>query len=170
MAVRPILIYGDTRLHEKAESVDKIDDEIREIVDDMFETMIANDGIGLAAEQIGVFKAIITIDITAHDKEMPLIAMINPEILDSKGLSVYEEGCLSIPGVNAEVERAEEITIRFMNMDGETIEMQVNGLLARVMQHEYDHLQGILFPQRMESGERKKINPQLRKLAKGVAV
>ena len=168
MAVRPILIYGDPRLHEIADPVEKVDDEIRELVDDMFETKMANNGIGLAATQLGIKKAIIVIDLGEHDKEVPLLALINPQILDKRGISVFDEGCLSIPGVNGDVERAEEITIRYTNKDGDVVEAECSGLLARVIQHEYDHLQGILFTERMEAAERKKNMPQLRRLAKGV--
>lgn len=170
MAVRQVLIYGDTRLHQKAEPVEKIDDEILEIIDDMYETMIEYKGIGLAAPQIGIHKAIITIDIGEHDEEVPMFAMINPKIIETNGSSVIEEGCLSIPGINAEVERPDEIKVHYTAPDGQDYEMECGGILARVIQHEHDHLEGILFPQRLESNEKKKIKPQLRKLVSDGAV
>ncbi|MFC1477441.1 peptide deformylase [candidate division KSB1 bacterium] len=167
MAVRPILIYGDPRLHQKAEPVEEINDEILELIDDMFESMFVGKGIGLAATQLGVRKAVIVIDLGEHDEDTKLMALINPEIIETKGMLVYEEGCLSIPGVNAEVERPEEITVRYTERTGEEYEMTCSGLLARVIQHEYDHLQGILFPERMTAADRKKINAELRKLSRG---
>jgi len=170
MAVRPILIYGNPLLHKKAEPVEEITDDIRELIDDMYETMFAGKGIGLAAIQVSINKAVIVIDLKEQEKNVTLLTIINPEIIDIRGSSAFEEGCLSIPDVTAEVIRAEEITIRYMTKDGEVVEEDFSGLPARVIQHEYDHLQGILFPQRLEPNERKKISPQLRKLAKGIEV
>jgi len=168
MPVRPVLIYGDPRLHEKAEPVEKIDDSILDLIDDMFETLFADDGIGLAAIQIGVKKAVIVIDLGEHEPKVRMLAMINPEITDRLGMCTFDEGCLSVPGVTAQVERPETITVRYMDRAGKTVEMECGGLLARVIQHEYDHLQGILFPQRLKQNERKRIAPDLRRLARGV--
>ncbi len=168
MAIRPILIYGDPRLHEIAEPVEEINDEILDLIDDMFETMMENKGIGLASIQIGVNKAVIVIDLREDEEDGTMLALINPEIVETVGSSTFEEGCLSIPSINAEVTRPEEITVRYISREGDHMEMKCNGLLARVIQHEYDHLQGILFPERMEAKERKVISPELKKLAKGV--
>ena len=170
MAVRPILIYGDPRLHEKAEPVKEINDEIREIIDNMYETMYEGKGIGLSATQLGIKKSIFVIDLSEQDKSVSMLEMINPEIIDRKGECSFEEGCLSVPGVTADVDRSEEITVRFMNREEEWEEMSCGGLLARVIQHEYDHLQGILFVQRLKTSIRRKWMSQLRKLAKGVEV
>lgn len=173
MAIRPILIYGDPRLHEKAEQVEDINYELQELIDDMFQTMFEAKGVGLAATQLGINMSVIVIDI-ADEEEKPengtMLSMVNLEILSSKGNSTFEEGCLSIPGVNAELDRPEEITIRFLNREGVGEEWTCDGLLARIIQHEYDHLQGILFVQLLPPSERKKLSPQLKRLMKGVEV
>lgn len=170
MAIKPILIYGNPRLHEKSEPVEEINDEIKNLIDDMFETMIHNNGIGLAAIQLGVKKAIIVIDLGKYDEEVSMEAFVNPEIVEKRGMGSFEEGCLSVPDVTAEVERPEEITVRYYNREGEQIEMECGGLLARVIQHEYDHLLGILFPEQLKPSDRKKIQPELRKLVRGIEV
>jgi len=170
MAVRPILIYGDPGLHEKAEPVEEIDDEILELIDDMYETLFDGKGVGLSATQLGIKKSIFVIDLSEQDESLSMLAMINPEIIERTGMCSFEEGCLSVPGVTADVERHEEITVRFMNREGKWDEMACGGLLARVIQHEYDHLQGILFVQHLKPSIRKKLMPQLRKLARGVEV
>ncbi|MCP4725068.1 MAG: peptide deformylase [bacterium] len=170
MALRPILTYGNTKLHEIAEPVDEFDEEFQYLIDDMFETMFDADGVGLAATQIGVKKSIIVIHISNPDHNASMMTLINLEIIDSKGSAVYEEGCLSVPDITADVERPDEITVRFMDRNGESTEITADGLLARVIQHEYDHLNGILFVQKLDPSIKKAVSPQLKKLAKGIAL
>ena len=175
MAVQPILIYGNPLLHKKAVTVEEINDEIQTLVDNMFQTMIEARGIGLAAIQIGVEKSVIVIDLPQEDGDEnnnnnSMLAMINPELIDLQGMCTIEEGCLSVPGINADIDRPETITVQYVNTNNETIEMKCSGLLARVIQHEYDHLQGILFIKHLKPSVRKKLAPQLRQLAKGVEV
>jgi len=171
MAIRQILIYGDPGLHETAESVEDLNDEIRDLIDDMFQTMFEARGVGLAATQIGINKSVVVIDMVddedKHEKGS-MLALIDMEILETKGMITIEEGCLSIPGVTADIDRPEEITIKFINREGEWEEFSCDGLLARIIQHEYDHLQGVLFVQHLSTAEKKKLLPQLRKLSKGV--
>ncbi|MCH7782029.1 peptide deformylase [candidate division KSB1 bacterium] len=171
MAIRQILIYGDPGLHEKAETVDDLNDDIQELIDDMFQTMFEAKGVGLAATQIGVNKSVVVIDMVEDEDihEMgTMLSMVNMEIHDKTGMTLFEEGCLSIPGVTADIDRPEAITVKFVNRKGDWEEFSCDGLLARIIQHEYDHLQGILFVQHLSASEKKKLLPQLRKLAKGV--
>lgn len=170
MALKPILTYGNPKLHEIAEPVDVIDDEIQELIDDMFETMFDADGVGLAATQLGINKSIIVIHTSNPEHNASMLTLINLEILDTEGSSVYEEGCLSVPGVTAEVDRPDVITVRYLDREGKTIEMTADGLLSRVIQHEYDHLNGILFVQKLDTPNKKALSPQLKKLAKGMAL
>ncbi len=173
MPLRPILIYGNPLLHEKAALVEKITEDIQELIDDMYQTMFHARGIGLAATQLGILKSIIVINLPREDDQEEngrMLVMINLEILDRQGNCSFEEGCLSIPGVNGDVNRSEVITIRFLERDGNSVKMECDGMLARVIQHEYDHLQGILFVQRLKPAVRRRLNPQLRQIAKGVLV
>lgn len=175
MAVQPILIYGDPFLHKKSDPVEEIDDEFRTLVDTMFQTMIEARGIGLAAIQIGVKKAVIVIDIPHEEgdnnnKKGSMLTIINPTLTDRQGMCTVEEGCLSIPGINADIDRSETITVRYFNINNEEVELTCNGLLARVIQHEYDHLQGILFTQHLKPSVRKKLAHRLQQLANGVEV
>ncbi len=170
MAVRPILTYGDPRLHSIAKPVEVIDEEIQELIDDMFETMFIADGLGLAATQIGVEKSIIVLHLDNDKAEAKMKAFINLEILDVSGSCEFEEGCLSVPGINAEVERPEDINVRYITREGDIVEENITGLLARVLQHEYDHLQGILFVQKVDPAIKKALQPMLRKLTRNVEV
>jgi len=162
MAILTVLHYPDPRLRKVAEPVERVDDTIRQLVDDMFETMYQAPGIGLAATQVDVHKRIITIDIS-EDKSQPL-CLINPEIVGSEGVEKMEEGCLSVPGIYEPVERAEKITVKALNQQGETYEMQTDGLLSVCIQHEMDHLQGKLFVDYLSELKRKRIRKKLEKL------
>ncbi len=144
MAVRSIHNYPAHVLREVAEPVGEIDDEIRVLVEDMAETMYAANGVGLAANQIGVLKRVFVIDIAADDEPSALTVFINPEITDSKGTQSWEEGCLSFPGATAEVKRAETIHVRALDAEGNSFEMEADGLMAVALQHENDHLDGVL--------------------------
>ena len=146
MSIRKIVIEPDPILRKKSESLEKVDDEIRKLLDDMLETMYAAPGIGLAAVQIGILKRIIVIDISKNKEKKTPLFLINPEIISkSKKTSVYEEGCLSLPGYFAEIERPAECQIKFIDYNGKERVLVANGLLATCIQHEVDHLNGILF-------------------------
>ena len=146
MSQRKIVIEPDPILREKSETLEKVDDELRVLLDDMLETMYAAPGIGLAAVQVGILKRLIVIDISKEkDKKNPLF-LINPEIISkSKSTSTYEEGCLSLPGHFAEIERPAECHIKYIDYEGKKREIKANGLLSTCIQHEVDHLNGVLF-------------------------
>ena len=146
MSQRNIVIEPDPILRKKSNILEKVDDELRILLDDMLETMYAAPGIGLAAVQIGILKRLIVIDISKDKEKKNPIFLINPEIISkSKNTSIYEEGCLSLPGHFAEIERPEECQIKYIDYDGKKKEMKANGLLSTCIQHEIDHLEGILF-------------------------
>ena len=146
MSNRNIIIEPDPILRKKSDILEKVDDELRILLDDMLETMYAAPGIGLAAVQIGILKRLIVIDISKDKEKKNPIFLINPEIISkSKNTSIYEEGCLSLPGHFAEIERPEECQIKYIDYEGKKNEMKANGLLATCIQHEIDHLNGILF-------------------------
>ena len=146
MSQRKIVIEPDPILREKSEILEKVDDELRNLLDDMLETMYAAPGIGLAAVQVGVLKRLIVIDISKEKEKKNPLFLINPEIISkSKKTSIHEEGCLSLPGHFAEIERPAECQIKFIDYDGKEKELRANGLLATCIQHEIDHLNGVLF-------------------------
>ena len=144
--LKKILIEPDPILRQKCEAIEKIDINIKKLMDDMLETMYAAPGIGLAAIQIGILKRLVVIDISKKEEKKQPIFLINPEIIyRSKETSVYEEGCLSLPGQFAEIERPAECSIKYINYHGKEKELKADGLLATCIQHEIDHLDGILF-------------------------
>jgi peptide deformylase len=143
---KKILIEPDPILRKKCEPLDKVDDSVRELMNDMLETMYAAPGIGLAAVQIGILKKLVVIDISKEEEKKNPLFLINPEIVyKSNQTSVYEEGCLSLPGQFAEIERPSECTLNYIDYDGKKKELKAKGLLATCIQHEVDHLNGILF-------------------------
>lgn len=161
MARLDILHYPDSRLRRVAKPVTEITDEIRRLVDDMFETMYAAPGIGLAAIQVNVDKRVIVIDVSDGNDE-PL-ALINPEILEKDGVETMQEGCLSVPDVFETVERAERIKVRYLDRDGNSVERDADGLLAVCIQHEIDHLDGKLFVDYLSDLKRTRIRKKLEK-------
>ena len=161
MAIREILHYPDPRLRNRAKPVERVDDEIRRLVDDMLETMYAAPGIGLAAIQINVPRRIVTIDISEQG-EQPL-CLVNPEILELTGKVESEEGCLSVPGIYELVERAEWIRARALDRDGEAFDFEAEGLLAVCVQHEIDHLEGPLFVDHLSRLKRQRIRKKAHK-------
>ncbi len=161
MAKLEILEFPDPRLRTKAQPVDVVDDALRALVDDMFETMYAAPGIGLAATQVDVHKRLLVVDVSP-DKTEPY-ALINPRIVEMDGEAVTEEGCLSVPGYYEEVTRAEHIRVRFLNREGEETEMEAEGLLAVCIQHEIDHLDGKLFVDYLSEAKRQRIRKRLQK-------
>lgn len=164
MAILEILRFPDPRLRTKAQSVERVDDDIRRIVDDMFETMYAAPGIGLAATQVNVHKRIIVIDIS-KEQNQPLV-LINPEIIASSGEEEMEEGCLSVPGVYETVRRADAVTVKALDRDGQPFELAAEGLLAVCIQHEMDHLAGKLFVDYLSPLKRQRIKKKLEKQAR----
>ena len=146
MAQRKIIIEPDTILRKKSEILEKVDNELRNLMDDMLETMYAAPGIGLAAVQVGILKRLIVIDISKDKEKKNPLFLINPEIVSkSNKTSTYEEGCLSLPGYFAEIERPAECKIEYLDYEGKKSEMEANGLLATCIQHEVDQLNGVLF-------------------------
>ena len=161
MTILAILEFPDPRLRTKATPVDVVDDALRKLIDDMFETMYAAPGIGLAATQVDVHKRLLVADVST-DKTEPVV-LINPEILEKDGVEVMEEGCLSVPGFYEEVERAEHIRVRALDRDGKTFEMEADGLLAVCIQHEKDNLEGKLFVDYLTEVKRQRIRKKLLK-------
>jgi peptide deformylase len=163
MANRTIKRYPDPFLRKQSEEVSEIDDSLQELISDMFSAMGEERGIGLAAPQIGVSKRVIVISI--EDRKFNRLALINPVIVNlSNETDVMEEGCLSLPGVNADVERSTEAVVRATTKNGRVVEISAKGLLARALQHEIDHLDGILFIDRLNPKERKSIAEELEEL------
>ncbi len=164
MALLEILHFPDPRLRKKAIPVDKVDDQIRQTVKDMLETMYAAPGIGLAATQVNIQQQIIVLDIS-EDKSSPM-CFINPEILQANGFEEMQEGCLSVPGIFENVERAEEVTVQALDENGEQFTCQADGLLAVCIQHEIDHLDGKLFVDYLSPLKRQRIKKKLLKYTK----
>ncbi len=164
MALLPILHYPDARLRKVAQPIDRVDDEIRRLIDDMLETMYDAPGIGLAAVQVDVPLQLLVVDIS-EKKDQPLV-LINPEILSSSGEEQMEEGCLSVPGIYELVERASQVTVRALDRHGEPFELEASGLLAVCIQHEMDHLQGKLFVDYLSEIKRQRIRKKLQKQAR----
>jgi len=164
MALLEILHFPDPRLRKKAVPVDEVNDEIKQIVDDMFETMYDAPGIGLAATQVNIQKQIIVIDVS-EDKSQP-VCLINPEIIERDGEEEMQEGCLSVPGIYENVQRARHVKIRALNREGETFEIEDDDLLAVCIQHEMDHLDGKLFVDYLSPLKRQRIEKKLIKQEK----
>jgi peptide deformylase len=164
MAILDILHFPDPRLRKKAEPISNVDDAIRQLADDMLETMYEAPGIGLAATQVNVQKRLIVIDIS-EEKDEPLI-LINPEIVDSEGEREYQEGCLSVPEAYEMVTRADKVRIKAVNLEGESFELDADDLLATCIQHEIDHLDGKLFVDYLSNLKRQRIRKRLEKIQK----
>ncbi len=161
MAIHQILQYPDERLHTIANKVSAVTETTRKFINDMAETMYAAPGIGLAATQVDVHQCIIVVDASeTHDK---LIAFINPELIACSGESECEEGCLSVPGIYEKVRRAKKITVRALNVEGETFTLDAEGLLAVCIQHEMDHLQGKVFVEYLSHLKQTRIRSKLKK-------
>ncbi|MBT0722738.1 peptide deformylase [Tatumella sp. TA1] len=164
MSVLQVLHYPDERLRKVAKPVTQVTPEIKQIVDDMFDTMYAEEGIGLAATQVDIHQRVIVIDVSEERNER--LVLINPEILTQCGETGIEEGCLSIPEQRALVPRAEKVTVRALNREGEQFELEADGLLAICIQHEIDHLEGKLFIDYLSPLKRQRIRQKLEKLAR----
>ena len=160
-----IRMYGDPVLHEKALPIEAITEEEHQIAKKMLATMYSNPiGIGLAATQVGILKRLIVIDIDRDDPDNAPIVLINPEILEQEGESVIEEGCLSIPELKAEVKRPEKVIVSARTLDDEEIIIEDGSLLSRVLQHEIDHLNGVLFIDHLSRKKQKRLKAKLRQI------
>jgi len=167
MALRDIIVLPDKRLRLVSELVKGVDAEVRTLVDDMFETMYQAPGVGLAAIQVGVAKRVITVDTAKKDDPKQPQVFINPEIVwSSEERKTYEEGCLSIPEYYEEVERPAQVKVRFTDLGGKIREIEANGLLATVLQHEIDHINGVLFIDHISKLKRDRVIKKFIKAAK----
>ena len=161
MAILDILHYPDKRLRTVARPVDQVDDDIRRLIDDMFETMYDAPGIGLAATQVDVHQRVIVIDIS-EERNQPIV-LINPEIIEQDGVEVYQEGCLSVPEIYENVERAEHVVVKTLDRNGEQTTIDADGLLAICIQHEMDHLEGKLFVDYLSPLKQQRVKKKLQK-------
>ncbi len=164
MAILDVLRFPDERLRTVASQVDTVDDEIKKLVDDMFETMRDERGIGLAATQVNVHKRVVVMDVSEEQNEPRVF--INPKIVARQGTTISEEGCLSVPNNYAKVERAEQVTVEALDRDGKPFSLEADGLLAICIQHELDHLQGKLFVDYLSPLKRQRIRKKLEKDAR----
>jgi peptide deformylase len=164
MAILKVLRFPDERLRTIAKDVKKVDQQTRTLIDDMFETMVKENGIGLAATQVDVHKRVVVIDLSEERNE-PMV-FINPEITQRAGNTISEEGCLSVPNNYAQVERSETITVQALNKAGERFSLEADGLLAICIQHELDHLKGKLFVDYLSPLKRQRIKTKLEKEAR----
>ena len=170
MAKLPILTAPDPRLKQKSRKVDKVDGEIRRLMDDMLETMYAAPGIGLAAIQVAVPKRIVTLDLAKKDEPPQPQVFINPEVLwTSEEKKAYEEGCLSIPEYYGDVERPAQVKVKYLDLEGQSQEIEADGLLATCLQHEIDHLNGVLFIDHLSKLKRDRVLKKFSKAAKRAA-
>jgi peptide deformylase len=167
MTIRPLVILPDSKLRVISEPIKEITSEIRQLADDMLETMYDAPGVGLAAIQIGVPVRMVTMDVSKSEDEHQPMVLINPEILwASEEKRTYEEGCLSIPEYYEEVERPDRVRFRYINLQGETVEQDADGLLATCVQHEIDHLNGVLFIDYLSKLKRDRVTIKFKKAAK----
>ena len=170
MAIRPILTVPDPFLKQVSKPVETVDDELRVLMDDMLETMYDAPGIGLAAIQIGVPKRVIVMDLAGQDEEKAPRFFVNPEITwKSEELFTYEEGCLSVPEIYDEIERPAKVRLTYMNYAGERIEEEAEGLYAVCIQHEMDHLEGVLFIDKLSRLKRDRAVAKVKKLMRDAA-
>lgn len=167
MALLPILRFPDPRLHKVAAPIVNIDDKIRRLSQDMAETMYEAPGVGLAATQVNFHQRLIVIDVS-EDKDQ-LLVLINPEVVEKNGQQVHEEGCLSVPGIYEKVERAETLTVRFLDLEGKEQQIAAEGLLAVCIQHEIDHLNGKVFVEHLSQLKQSRIKAKLAKQARVTA-
>ena len=166
MAILPIRKYGDDVLRDPATPIDEIDAPLQKLIDDMIETMYAAPGVGLAANQVGVARQLMVIDLSVGKRAGECYVFINPEIVESEGEITEEEGCLSIPDFVEVVTRPERVKLRYLDRNGEQREMWGEGLMARAMCHEIDHLQGTLFVDHLRGFKKDRILKKISKLAK----
>ena len=166
MALLEVKKLGCPVLRKKCQPVAQVTDEVRQLVDDMFETMYAEEGIGLAAPQVGVCQRLLVLDVGPHDPLAEALAFINPQILGSDGEFVGEEGCLSLPGIAGDVKRPEQVRVAALGRDGTAFEMDLAGMAAKVLQHEVDHLDGVLVIDHFSAIRRNLLRGQLKRLVR----
>jgi peptide deformylase len=164
--ILPILKYGDSVLHDRAQTIDAITPGIERLIDDMIETMYAAPGVGLAAPQVGEPLRLFVVDVSVGRDPNGLIVMINPEIVDRDGMQLEEEGCLSVPGFNATVVRPSRVVVKGLDRAGAEHQREGIGLLARAFQHEIDHLDGLLFVEHLRGVKRDMIVRKIKKLTR----
>lgn len=164
MAVRDIVLFPNDVLTTPCSEVEEVDESTRQLVKDLAETMYDAPGVGLAAPQIGVLKRVTVIDVSKPDEDDDLVVLINPEVIRREGKITWEEGCLSFPGLYEKIDRANSVTVRALNLDGETFEIEGEGLLAVAMQHEIDHLDGVLFTDRMSHLKKRRAMKKYKKI------
>jgi peptide deformylase len=169
MSVRTILHYPDPLLREAGKKVEYFDEALGMLVDDMAETMYAAPGVGLAATQIGESWQVFVVDCAAEGEPSDFRVFVNPEILTTEGKAANEEGCLSFPGARAEIERAEKVRVRAQDRSGKVFELEAEGLLAIAIQHEYDHLQGVLMIDRLGPLKKRLLHRKMTKRAETAA-
>lgn len=169
MAVREIVLYPNDVLTTKAEPVEEVDDEIKQLVQDLIDTMYDAPGVGLAAPQIGVLKRVCVIDVSGPDDPADLKVLINPEVVEKSGKITWEEGCLSFPKLYEKVDRASEVVVRALDEEGNEVEYEGDELLAVAMQHEIDHLDGVLFIDRISRLKRTMALKRYRKILDNLA-
>ena len=162
--VHEILVWPHPTLKQKAKPVEVVDDATRQLIKDLFESMYAADGVGLAAPQIGVLRTVIVLDTTPRQPESKAVAMITPEILTLDGKTIYKEGCLSVPGEAEDVERALTVTVRYLDEQGVQRTLDADGLLAIAVQHETDHLKGVMFVDHISTLKRELIRKRMKKV------
>lgn len=170
MAIRTILHYPDKRLREEGKRVEEVTPEIKRLIDDMAETMYAAPGVGLAATQIGVALQIFVIDTAAEGEKSQFRAFINPEIVESEGEITWNEGCLSFPEIHEEIDRAEKVRVRAQDQNGKWFELEADGLLAVAIQHELDHLKGVLMIDHMGALKKRIVHRKMQKRADEQAI
>jgi peptide deformylase len=168
MAIRPVRMYGDPVLRQKSRPIESFDEPLAGLVEDMFETMHAYRGVGLAGNQVGVAQRVLVVEIPGEEEgESRRMALVNPVLSEASGQQVEEEGCLSIPGVYEDVKRALRIRVQARNPEGQPLDFVAEGYLARVVQHEVDHLDGVLFTDRLSPLRRQFLRRALEALARG---
>ena len=164
MALLEIKKFGCPTLRQKASPVQDVNDDLRRLVEDMFETMYDAEGIGLAAQQVGFTERLLILDVRPHDPSKQPLVFINPEILWAEGEFVGEEGCLSLPGIAGDVKRPAQVRVRALDRDGQEFEMDLDGIGAKALQHEIDHLDGVLVLEHFSAIKRNLLRGQLRRL------
>lgn len=169
VSVLPIYVYDQPVLRKKAKPVKHIDGEVRRLTENMLETMHQASGIGLAANQVGILQRVIVVDLSGMEDspDFTPLAMINPEVVSEEGSWVMEEGCLSIPDIREDVERADRIRVRYRDAENQECELEADGLLGRVILHEIDHLDGVLFIDRIGAVKKKLLRGRLNKIRRG---
>jgi len=165
VAERPIVIYGDPVLREVSQPVDEINQEVKDLVSDLFDTLKKARGLGLSAVQIGILKRVFVVDLSAVDITAKLRVFINPEIIERDGEEEYEEGCLSFPGIYQKIVRPSKLKVRALDLDGKPFVLEATGLIARAIQHEFDHLEGKLFIDYLSPLAKTMLKGRLKKLS-----